>query len=122
CWLVRSSAMAMLSTSQGHERTTAATVTSPSATCRLSSARARRTRLACSSARMCCGAGCVAVCKFLTSPRAPSWRPMITDCRMSFGIRAALTRAGSVTGAGVPIRVSPSPVPDAPRRPARRNR
>src|SRR3954470_4656421 len=61
CWLISRSPIDMLSASHGHVTTTSATVISPSATWRLSSARARRTRLACSSARMCCGAGAVAV-------------------------------------------------------------
>src|SRR3954466_13358232 len=46
----------MLSASQGQSSTTLATVVVWLATWRLSSARARRTRLACSSARRCCGA------------------------------------------------------------------
>ena len=46
CWLSSRSAIAMLSASHGHSSTISATVVSPSATCRLSSARARRTRFA----------------------------------------------------------------------------
>src|SRR3954447_22374867 len=61
CWLISRSAIVMLSASQGHVSTIWATVASPSATWRLSSARASRTRLACASARMCCGPGAVAV-------------------------------------------------------------
>ncbi len=61
--------MAMLSASQGHSSTTSATDVSPSVTCRFSSALAKRTRLACCSARMCCGAGAVADCLHRTSPR-----------------------------------------------------
>src|SRR3954447_23888472 len=61
CWLMSRSAMVMLSASQGQSSTIWATLASPSATWRLSSARASRTRLACASACMCCGAGAVAV-------------------------------------------------------------
>ena len=60
CWLIRRSAMAMLSASHGHSSTTSATDVSPSVICRFSSALARRTRFACCNARMCCGAGAVA--------------------------------------------------------------
>ena len=46
----------MLADSHGHSITTSATVRLPSAISRFSSARASRTRLARSSARMCWGA------------------------------------------------------------------
>ena len=55
-WLVSSSAMVMLSVSQGQSRTTSAASMSPRAIARFSSARARRTMLALSRALMCCGA------------------------------------------------------------------
>jgi hypothetical protein len=51
-WLVSRSETAMLSASHGHSRITCATPSSPVAILRLSSARARRTLLARSSARM----------------------------------------------------------------------
>ena len=51
--------MVMLSVSQGQSRTTSDGSTSPRAISRFSSARARRTRLARSSALICCGASTV---------------------------------------------------------------
>ena len=51
-WLISRSATAMLCASQGQRRITSPTSSSPTATLRLSSARARRTLLARSSARM----------------------------------------------------------------------
>jgi hypothetical protein len=51
-WLISRSATAMLCASQGHSRMTSATASSPVAILRLSSARARRTLLARSRARM----------------------------------------------------------------------
>src|SRR3954454_24800357 len=61
CWLMSRSAITMLSASHGDLSTISAADSSPSATSRLSSALASRTRFARSSARMCCGAGAVAV-------------------------------------------------------------
>ena len=57
----------------GQSSTTSATEISPSVTWRLSSARASRTRLACCRARMCCGAGTVAVAS-IEPPHGPPFR------------------------------------------------
>jgi hypothetical protein len=80
-WLVSRSATVMLSASHGELRITSPTLVSPSATRRLSSARASRTAFARSRACMCCGPGDVLASAFIDSSRGPSLKgPLSSTC------------------------------------------
>src|SRR4051794_16945487 len=67
-WLIRRSLSSMLAASHGHSSTTSAAVLSCAATCRFSSALARRTRFACSSAFRCCGAASIVAVSPISLP------------------------------------------------------
>src|SRR3954470_3359442 len=71
-WLVRRSETVIEAASHGHSRMTCAAEISPSATWRLSSARARRTSFARANARRCCGAGAIVAAAFICPPYRPT--------------------------------------------------
>src|ERR1700732_3969912 len=70
-WLCNRSEIGIVSVSHGHDTITSAALSSELATRRLSCARARRTRLASSSARMC-WAGAIVAVALISPPCSPN--------------------------------------------------